>query len=183
MAARGAIFLDKDGTLIPDVPYNVDPDKISLYDGVIAGLTLLKSQYMFFIISNQSGLAKGYFGEADLAQAVAKIKELTAKHEIEISGFYYCPHDELNKECNCRKPKPGLITKAALDHEIDLQHSWMIGDILHDVEAGKLAGCRAVLINNGNETEWMGAGLPHRTPEYTCGDFFSAAAYIFKKTP
>jgi D-glycero-D-manno-heptose 1,7-bisphosphate phosphatase len=183
MAAKKAIFLDKDGTLIPDIPYNADPEKIKLNEGVIAGLTLLKKEYEFYIVTNQSGLAKGYFNAAQLASVAEKISELLGSYQIPIAGFYYCPHDDTSATaCDCRKPKPGLIQRAAADHQIDPSHSWMIGDILNDVEAGKNAGCRAILINNGNETEWKYGANPNRVPDYIGQDFLSAAAFIFKQT-
>ena len=157
-----AVFIDKDGTLIPDIPYNVDPEKITLNEGVLEALVLLKERgYKFIMVSNQSGVARGYFEYNELQQVQDKIIELVSEAGIEFAGFYFCPHhpegtvEEYSKECNCRKPAPGMLLKAAEELNIDLQNSWMIGDILNDVEAGKSAGCRTILIDNGNETEWI----------------------------
>ncbi len=177
-----AIFIDKDGTLIPDIPYNVDPEKIILNEGVIEGLKLLKAQgYVFIMISNQSGVARGYFEEEALINVKNKVQQLL-EPDIRFKDFYWSfnhPQGTVKKyavACNFRKPKPGMILQAAEEHQIDLENSWMIGDILNDVEAGKRAGCQTVLIDNGNETEWI-AG-EYRTPDYKAKNFFQAAIYI-----
>jgi len=182
---KHAIFLDKDGTLIPDVPFNVDAGKIQLNPGVVEGLEMLKEKgYVFIGISNQSGIAHGYFNEEALQAAIQKVKDLLAAHSIQLHGFYYCPHhpsgiiDAYTKQCDCRKPKPGLLLRAAHDLNVDLSRSWMIGDILNDVEAGHQAGCRCILINNGNETEWL--LNDGRTPDYTAENLKEAASLIIK---
>jgi D-glycero-D-manno-heptose 1,7-bisphosphate phosphatase len=176
-----AIFLDKDGTLIPDIPYNVDPAKIELVDGAIAALRSLRSAgFKLILISNQSGVARGYFQEIALQAVEQRLRQLL--HPVELDGFYYCPHHETGAiaayaiECECRKPKPGLLLKAAAHHQIDLSRSWMIGDILHDVEAGRRAGCQTILIDNGNETEWI--LTPDRLPHYCVPNLNEAAEIV-----
>ncbi|WP_221393236.1 HAD-IIIA family hydrolase [Dyadobacter sp. NIV53] len=183
---RKAIFLDKDGTLVTDVPYNINPTLVQLEKGVLRGLSALQHDgYLLVIISNQPGIAMGLFSENDLKNLIIYLTNLFAEFGINIDGFYYCPHKPLNgKEvksgCKCRKPEPGLILQAARDLEIDVKKSWMIGDILNDVEAGSRAGCRTILINNGNETEWeMNID---RTPTYLAYDFLDASYYIRNKT-
>jgi D,D-heptose 1,7-bisphosphate phosphatase len=180
---RKAVFLDKDGTIIPDVPYNVNPDFITLVDGVIEGLQLLKDEgYIFVVISNQAGVARGYFGINALKQVEQKLNELFSESTIEIAKYYFCPHHPAGKipdysfACDCRKPRPGMILQALDDLRIDANPSWMIGDILNDVEAGNRAGCRTVLIENGNETEWIQG--PFRTPTFAAKTFLDAANYI-----
>lgn len=154
-----AVFLDKDGTLIEDVPYNVDLDRIRLCDGAIEALRSLHTAgYKLIIISNQSGVARGFFSETALMEVNRHLRELLG---VPLSGFYYCPHHphgtvaKFAIDCDCRKPKPGMLLRAARDHDIDLTRSWFIGDILNDVEAGRAANCRTILIDNGNETEWV----------------------------
>jgi D-glycero-D-manno-heptose 1,7-bisphosphate phosphatase len=150
-----AVFLDKDGTLVVDIPYNIDPEKIELAPFAADALKLLQDHgYKLIVVSNQSGIARGYFTEADLEPVILKIDQLLNPAMITLHDFYYCPHLE-NGACDCHKPQPGMLLRAAREHNIDLANSWMIGDILDDVEAGKKAGCRTVLINNGNETEWL----------------------------
>lgn len=165
-----AVFLDKDGTLVENVPYNVDPDKIRLYAGALTGLNLLHAaDYKLFVITNQSGVARGYFPETALIPVEQHLRNLLMAAKVPMQGFYYCPHHpegitvDYAVECDCRKPQPGLLRRAASDHGIDLTQSWFIGDILHDIEAGRSAGCRTILIDNGNETEWQVSlqRLPH----------------------
>ena len=175
-----AIFLDKDGTLIPDIPYNVDPEKITLSESAVEGLINLQSHgYKLIIISNQAGVARGYFTEDKLLAVANKMAELFAQNGLTLDGFYYCPHHPdgavvgYNISCDCRKPAAGMLFKAAADHQINLAKSWMIGDILNDTEAGNRAGCKTVIIDNGNETEWMQG--PYRTPTLICKTINEAA--------
>ncbi len=178
-----AVFIDKDGTLINDVPYNVDVSRISFAPGVIDGMMLLKnSGFKLIVVSNQSGIARGFFTEAQLHEVSKHIQKQLAQYGLRIDSFYYCPHcasgtvKEYSIECICRKPWPGLLLKAAKDYHINLNLSWMIGDILNDVEAGHNAGCKTILINNGNETEWVMS--PERTPGYIVKNFKEAAEII-----
>jgi len=186
MAAKCAIFLDKDGTLIPDIPYNANPDLISLEKNVGETLAMLSGHFKLIVISNQSGLAFGYFNENDLQKVEKRMAALLYDYGVNLSGFYFCPHhpdgsvSHYAKLCNCRKPNPGLIIRAANEHQISLNGSWMIGDILNDVEAGKAAGCRSILIDNGNETEWDMADAPQRIPDFIAVDFAAAGEYILK---
>jgi D-glycero-D-manno-heptose 1,7-bisphosphate phosphatase len=161
-AMNKAVFIDKDGTLIPDVPYNVDPQKIKLYEGAGSRLKELKALgYLLIVVSNQSGIAKGYFTKEALNIVEHKLQLELQADGIQLDGFYYCPHhpdgkiNEFSVSCDCRKPKPGMLITAANDFQIDLTQSWMVGDILNDVEAGNKAGCKTILVNNGNETEWV----------------------------
>lgn len=180
---KRAVFLDKDGTLVYDVPYNVDPAKVRLTPCAIEGLRLLQnSSYALFVVTNQAGIAKGRFSVEDWQRMQVCLAGLLGRHGIRISAFYNCPHHPQGSvarfavECDCRKPMPGMLLRAAREHGIDLGRSWMIGDILHDVQAGKRAGCRSILIDNGNETEWeMGAD---RVPDLCAADLLEAAHAI-----
>jgi D,D-heptose 1,7-bisphosphate phosphatase len=180
---RRAVFLDKDGTLIKDVPYNVDPEKISLEPFAIEALKLLQDKlYDLFVVSNQSGVALGYFSEADLVPVRNKIDQLLQEGCVHLKAFYYCPHhkngvvETYTKTCDCHKPAPGMLLRAAREHNISLAGSWMIGDILNDVEAGKKAGCKTILLNNGNETEWL--LNEQRKPNYIVNNLKEAAELI-----
>jgi D-glycero-D-manno-heptose 1,7-bisphosphate phosphatase len=171
-----AIFIDKDGTLISNVPYNVDPRLISFEEHAFESLYLLQQKgYLLIIVTNQSGVARGYFKEEDLKVVEEKIKSSLLENKVLLNGFYYCPHlDEDN--CDCRKPKAGLFFKAAEEFEIDLSKSWMIGDILNDVEAGKRCNCKTILIDNGNETEWI--TNTSRIPDFMANHLKAAAEII-----
>lgn len=180
---QSAVFLDKDGTLIDDVPYNVDPDRITLAKGAGEGLARLGALgFRLIVVSNQSGVALGRFEENALEDVWDRIKQLLREFGVMLDGFYYCPHhpdgivSQHAIDCECRKPAPGLILRAARDHHVDLGRSWFIGDILNDVEAAHRAGCRAALIDNGNETEWKRS--PLRWPEINAADMAEAARLI-----
>ena len=178
-----AVLLDKDGTLIEDVPYNVDPALIRLTPRADEGLGALHAAgYRLFVISNQSGVARGYFPEAALAAVEGRLRELLTELGVPLAGFYYCPHHPAGVvagyavTCDCRKPAPGLVRRAAADLGLDVGRSWFIGDILDDVEAGRRAGCRTVLVDNGNETEWRRS--PDREPHFRAPDLAGAARVI-----
>jgi histidinol-phosphate phosphatase family protein len=168
-----AVFVDKDGTLIEDVPYNVDPARVRLAPGAAdAVASLADAGFQIFVVSNQPGVALAKFPEAALAGVEARLRALLPRP---LDGFYYCPHAPRDG-CACRKPASGLIERAAGEHRLDLRRAWMIGDILDDVEAGRRAGCRTVLIDNGNETEWRLG--PAREPHFVAPDLGHAAAVI-----
>jgi D,D-heptose 1,7-bisphosphate phosphatase len=152
-----AVFLDKDGTLIEDVPYNVEPNLIRLTGGAAAGLrSLQQAGFLLVVVSNQSGVARGYFSEAALIPVEQHLRALLAAEGIPLAGFYYCPHHPHGTvapyavECMCRKPAPGLLRRAAAELGIDLARSWMIGDNFSDVESGRHAGCRTILLQAGD---------------------------------
>jgi D-glycero-D-manno-heptose 1,7-bisphosphate phosphatase len=180
---RKAVFLDKDGTLIKDVSYNVDPELVEFEAYAFEALQLLqKNGFLLVIITNQPGIAFGYFTEKDVEKVELHIKNKLQLQGIHLNGFYYCPHHISGRlqayaiKCNCRKPAAGLLFKAAQDLQVDLAESWFIGDILNDMEAGNKAGCKTILINNGNETEWLLNDM--RQPVYTVDHLLDAAKII-----
>ncbi|MDR5775903.1 MULTISPECIES: HAD-IIIA family hydrolase [unclassified Caballeronia] len=180
---RPAVFLDKDGTLLDDVPYNVDPLEMRLAPGAVNALALFaRMDVPVVVISNQSGVALGKFDEAALVDVERTLHELAARAGARLAGVYFCPHHpqgtvaKYRKICECRKPAPGMIERAARDLGLDLARSWFVGDILDDVEAGHRAGCRAVLIDNGNETLWQRG--PLREPDAIAKDMHEAARVI-----
>ncbi|MBL8159432.1 HAD family hydrolase [Candidatus Saccharibacteria bacterium] len=173
---RPAVFIDKDGTLIKDVPYNVRPELIALYpDAAISLAALQRAGYKIIVVSNQSGVARGIFTAEDLQPVSDAIRDRLQPHGVNLTAIYYCPHSAVDG-CYCRKPRSGMLRQAAAEHGIDLTASWMVGDILNDVEAGNRAGCRTILIDNGNETEWLPG--PHRAPFATVGSLTAAARTI-----
>jgi len=186
-----AVFIDKDGTLVDNLPYNADPAKIRLASGAAEGLMLLRAAgFRLLLISNQPGIALGILTDSALSLAYRHLLHLLARETRMqagslLDGFYYCPHSpdtckqtpgDFSSGCHCRKPAPGMLLHAAREHGLDLKRSWMIGDILDDVEAGHRAGCRSALIDNGNETEWVAGRL--RTPDAVATRFDEAARLI-----
>ena len=149
---------------------------------ILSNLRLPVIAAPLFIVSNQSGVARGLFTEAALGPVERRLNDLLAQYDVTLDGFYYCPHHPEGSvaryatSCTCRKPMPGMLLRAAVEHDIDLAHSWMIGDILNDVEAGTRAGCRTVLIDNGNETEWELS--PLRIPDLSAPNLHAAATMI-----
>ena len=180
-APRPAIFLDKDGTLVEDVPYDIDPARLVFTTGALPALTLLaEAGYALVVVTHQPGLASGRFSRADFALLErALMRRVRDEAGVDIAAVYACPHAPAigrSPACLCRKPAPGLLRRAALERRLDLARSWMIGDILDDIEAGRRAGCRTVLLDVGHETLWRLS--PLRTPQHRCADLFEAAQLI-----
>jgi D-glycero-D-manno-heptose 1,7-bisphosphate phosphatase len=178
-----AVFLDKDGTLLVDVPYNVDPRRMRLLPGVAEALGRLdRAGYELVVVSNQSGVARGLFPVEALDAVGARLQELFEIAGARMAGFYFCPHLPGGKDpryavtCDCRKPAPGLLLRAAAELGVDLAASWILGDILDDVEAGNRAGCRSILVGAGHETEWV--LTPVRRPWGMARDLPAAAGLV-----
>jgi D-glycero-D-manno-heptose 1,7-bisphosphate phosphatase len=177
---RRAVFIDKDGTLVEDLPYNVDPARVRFTPHAMEGLRLLGAEgYMVVVVTNQPGLARGMFTRAELARLQAALAAMLRAEGVTLADFYACPHAPAVgpvPACLCRKPAPGLLHQAARAHGIDLARSWMVGDILDDVEAGRRAGCRTVMLDVGHETVWRRS--PLRTPHLMATDLLDAARRI-----
>lgn len=183
MAMTPAIFLDKDGTLLTDVPYNTDPKRMSFAVGALSGLMRLSTLGLpLIVISNQPGVALGKFSVDQLGLVREQLKLMFKLAGATLHGFYFCPHHPLGvnpqytRLCDCRKPAPGLLHIAAQTRGIDLSRSWFVGDILDDIEAGRRAGCHTLLLDNGNETEWRKSEW--RTPHRVEQDLDGAARWI-----
>jgi D,D-heptose 1,7-bisphosphate phosphatase len=183
MMTLPAVFIDKDGTLLEDVPYNADPALMRFASGAREALALLAAYpFALFVISNQSGVALGKFEHRALFDVERWLRQMFAECGAKLAGVYWCPHHPEGSVaryaivCDCRKPSPGMLLRAAEEHELDLEHSWCIGDILDDVEAGNRAGCRTILLDNGHETEWR-AG-PQRTPSARAAGMYQAAQLV-----
>lgn len=180
-----AVFLDKDGTILENVPYNVDPAKMRFSDKTPDGLRLLtQAGYRLFVISNQSGVARGLFPEEALLTVREQLEVMLRTEGIPLDDFYYCPHHPhgtvkaYSRNCFCRKPNPGLLLRAAREHHLDLASSWFIGDTLDDMECGRKALCSTVLIDNGNETERQPELF--RSPHFTASNLLEAGQIVLK---
>lgn len=178
-----AVFLDKDGTLVENVPYNVDPEEIRFTRHAGRALRRLHALgYALIVVSNQPGLALGLFEVGALRVVERRLRDMFAAEDVPLAGFYYCPHHPEGRvqrytvACRCRKPAPGLLLSAITIHDIAPHRSWMIGDILDDVEAGARAHCRTVLLDAGNETQWRYGRA--RRPNVVVPDLLRAAEHI-----
>lgn len=171
---RPAVFLDKDGTLVENLPYNVDPARQRLMPGAAAALARIsRAGHSLVVVTNQSGLARGLFSRADFTRLEGALRRaLRAASGVHLDAVLVCPHlpgDDGRPLCRCRKPAPGLLIQAAQVLGLDLTRSWMVGDTLDDVEAGYRAGCRSVLLDSGGETVWRDG--PGRTPHHRVTDW------------
>lgn len=177
-----AVFIDRDGTINVDVHYLDDPDKFEMYPGVGEGVKILKdSGFKIIIITNQSGIARGYFTEKQLSDIHEKMKKEFREFDVVLDGIYYCPHHP-DENCNCRKPNTVLFEKAIKEHNIDVEKSYMIGDKILDVGAGKKIGAGTIIIPEphikdefiSKKNEWK------YTPDCIADDFMDAVEWILK---
>jgi D-glycero-D-manno-heptose 1,7-bisphosphate phosphatase len=143
-----AVFLDRDGTIIEDRHYLADPDGVSLLDGVAAALAGFRARgFRLVVVSNQSGVARGLISREAHERVAARTVEVVARAGIALDGAYYCFHGP-DDGCDCRKPKPGLLQRAARDLDIDLTASLVIGDKTSDTRAGRAVGCFTALLGD-----------------------------------
>jgi D-glycero-D-manno-heptose 1,7-bisphosphate phosphatase len=147
VAHRGLVLLDRDGTLIRDIPFLHDPEKLELLPGVGEGLARLQAAgFGLAIVTNQQGIALGYFTEQDFIAVNQRLFRELAPFGIEIARIYYCPHS-LADHCACRKPGTAMIERALRDFKVPPERAFLIGDRDADVQAGIAAGCRTILID------------------------------------
>ena len=154
------VFLDRDGTINEEVNYLYRPEDFKFLPGVPEALKLLSDAgYRLVVVTNQAGVARGYYSEEDVVKLHGYVNRLLASHGIRIDAFYYCPHHPVHgigrykTACTCRKPETGLFLKAESDFRVDKAVSYMIGDKLLDVEAGKRYGVTSVLVGTGYGAE------------------------------
>lgn len=151
-----AVFLDRDGVInrkAPDGQYVTRWEDFHLLPGVVEGIAQLnRAGIRVIVVTNQRCVAKGLLTESDLQRLHSRMSAQLAQAGAFIDAIYYCPHS-LEASCGCRKPAPGMLLEAAREHNLDLSTSWMIGDSGSDIQAGKIAGCRTVLVSTNNAAE------------------------------
>ena len=147
---KKVIFLDRDGVInkkMPEENYVKHWEEFEFLPGALEALSLLKKAgYQTYIITNQRGVGRGLMKESDLETLHSKLAKELKENNIEFGGIYYCPHDFV-ADCFCRKPKPGMFFRAAREHHLDLTKAWFVGDDQRDLEAGKAAGCKTILLD------------------------------------
>ncbi|MDQ3200129.1 MAG: HAD family hydrolase [Verrucomicrobiota bacterium] len=170
--SASAVFLDRDGTLMREVNYCSDPKLVEIFPGVPEALVQLKAAgYKLIVISNQAGIGRGYFTEAQYRLVEAEVARAVLPATFD--GVYFCP-DRPDRATDRRKPAPGMVLEAERDHGIDLARSFFIGDKAIDVECGRNAGVRTILVKTGygaKEAEQAGA-------DWVADDFRAAAEII-----
>jgi histidinol-phosphate phosphatase family protein len=178
---RPAVFLDRDGTLVVERGYLADPDQLDLLPGVPLALQNLRAAgFALVVISNQSGVGRGLFPLSSVYRAMARLRRLLRAHGVELDGIYFCPHRP-DAGCPCRKPRPGLLERAAVDQRLDLRRSFMIGDKRIDAETGINAGAQGVLVRTGygRDEERALAGEPGAPrPDAVFDDLAEAATWM-----
>lgn len=152
-----AVFFDRDGTLNEEVHYLHKIEEFKWIEGAIDAIKYCNDNgYLAIVITNQSGVARGYYPESDIMKLYDWMNADLDKHGAHLDGIYYCPHHpqgtvkEYAIECDCRKPKPGMLFKAQKEHNIDLKSSYLIGDGARDVECAEAAGVTGIQYNGGN---------------------------------
>jgi D-glycero-D-manno-heptose 1,7-bisphosphate phosphatase len=185
---KPAVFLDRDGTLIHDAGFLSRPSQVKLFPGSAEALRLLRGAgYRLFVVSNQSGVARGYFPEGSVKKANRRTASLLKAKGARVDRFFYCPHYPKGKVkslaivCDCRKPNPGMVKKAARLYPLDLKRSYVVGDKIDDLILAKKARVAAgILVRTGkgrkSEKELRSKGLRNMV----AANLLSAAKWIIK---
>ena len=172
------ILLDRDGTLNNDIDYVHKVEDFELLPGVIVGLKLLSKDFIFVVITNQSGISRGLYTEEDMHKFNEKLVNELKKENIEIKKIYFCPHAP-EDNCDCRKPSTKYIKEAEKEFDIDLNNSWVIGDHPSDVEMGANSGCKAVYLLTGlGKKHFEDLEKNNIKPTFIAESFLHAAKFI-----
>lgn len=183
---RRAAFLDRDGTINREVSFIKDPDRFSLLPGAAEAIRLLNEHnILVVVVTNQSGIARGYLTEEDLRRVHERMFRLLAEQGAAVDAVYFCPHHptegdgKYTVDCECRKPKPGMLSAAAKDHAIDLSQSWMVSDKLSDLQLDAEIRCRTMLVRTGfGEESLKGLATCRRKPDGVYDDLFAVVRAI-----
>ena len=186
-----AVFLDRDGTVTEEVGYLTSLDMLKLIRGAGAAIKRLnEAGYKVVLVTNQSGVARGYFPESLVDDAHGLLRRMLMEDGALLDGIYYCPHHPTAGKakytivCDCRKPETGLLARAARDLAIALTRSFMAGDKWSDVELGHRAGMRSILVRTGFSPDDPGNVRPEHVddPDFTAHDLGEAVEWILKQT-
>ncbi len=185
-----AVFLDRDGTVNEEVNYLSDPDQLRLIAGAAEGIKRLNGAGLkVVLVTNQSGIARGYFSEAVLHQIHERLRLLLAREGARIDAVYYCPHhpsagnSPYTVDCDCRKPGTGLIDRASRDLGIDVKNSFVVGDKWSDIELAQRAGSRSILVSTGYAADDPGNKRPEHVgePDLIAHSLAEAAEWILRE--
>lgn len=183
--AKVGIFFDRDGTINTEVDFLSRPEDLILIPNAATAIREAnRLGIKAFLITNQSGIARGLLTEQDLELVHRKLERLLAEHDAHLDGIYYCPHHpdygtpEYRKECSCRKPKAGMLRQAAKEHGINLSASFVVGDRCVDMKAGKEAGCSSILVLTGYGVTEQEECSQHTRIDHVAPDVFAAWKFI-----
>ncbi len=186
---RAAVFLDRDGTINEQMGYINHLSRFHLLPGVALAIRLLNEQAIpAVVVTNQSGLARGYFPETLLEEVHAAMAERLQAGGARLDGIYVCPHyreakeERYRKDCQCRKPRPGLFLKAAAEHDLDLGRSYVVGDRWSDLKAAAACGAKGVLVLTGygrGDYQFIGPGQAIQ-PDFVADDLLAAVRWIIQ---
>ncbi len=179
MAKSVAVFVDRDGTLMVDVKYCAYPALVQLIPGAAEGLRALRQAgYRVVVVTNQSGIGRGYFDTKTLELVNNRLRDQLRREGADYDALYYCPHAP-EEDCQCRKPKPGLLLRAASELDIDLASSYTLGDRDLDVKAGKAAGTKTILVSRTNHLEDSGS---NPLADFIASNLADAAKFILSRS-
>ena len=188
MLKRG-VFLDRDGTINEEVRYLSRADQFRFIDGAAEAVKLLnESGLKVVIVTNQAGVARGYLSESTLREIHCLMADMLRAHSARLDAIYYCPHHPVEGvgpykiECDCRKPKPGMLERAATELSIDLGKSYVVGDQITDLETGYAVGCTTVLVRTGYGlgSEEQFVDQPFQ-PDHIADNLLAASRWILKQ--
>ncbi len=184
---RRAVFMDRDGTISEEIGYVNHPARYRVFPYAAEAVRLLNdNQWLAVLVTNQAGVARGYFTEDIIGAVHGVLTNELARHKAQLDAIYYCAHHPsvgeppYRLDCDCRKPKPGLIERAATDLNIELAESWMIGDRYSDIELARNAGVHSAFVLSGygrGEWEYQRAAWQHE-PDLVAEDLLEAVRKI-----
>ena len=180
---RAAVFIDRDGTIAEEVGYLNHVSRFRMFPFAAAALRRLnEAGYPVIVVSNQSGIARGYFPESLVEDVTALMRQQLSEAGARVDGVYYCPHAS-SDGCACRKPRTGMLERAAREHAVDVERSFVIGDRYVDIECARNAGARGILVRTGygeGELAWHAAKCPAQ-PDFIADDLTRAVDWILRQ--
>jgi len=182
------VFLDRDGTINEEINYLSRPDQLRLLDGAAEAIKLLNQAGCKVVVTtNQAGVARGYFSEQTVQEIHRALENMLGENGARLDAIYYCPHHPgaglgaYKADCQCRKPKPGMLEKAADDLGLDLRQAFVVGDKISDLQAGRAAGCQNILVRTGygleSEKEFSAYAWQ---PDWIANNLLEAARWILQ---
>jgi D-glycero-D-manno-heptose 1,7-bisphosphate phosphatase len=185
---KQAVFLDRDGVINDEVNYLTEPEQLRLIPGAAGAIARLnRSGLPAIVITNQAGVARGYYPETQIEMVHAALSRQLAQAGAHIDRYYYCPHHPTEGlppyrvDCNCRKPKPGLLLQAAQDFDLDLKRCFVIGDNHSDVALSQSTGCCTVLVLTGHGARVWREWQEEFQPDHIASDLSAAVAWILEQ--